>query len=97
MATTYAKTAAMASCLFCGAKNSVTTHQCNECNAPMALVHDALAQKREPRIVSILGASLPEGIEPDTDDQVTMEGQTYEILAVKRDPAAALYECLVER
>jgi len=49
------------------------------------------------RIISILGASLPDGIEPDSDDQVTMEGQTYEILAVKRDPAAAVFECLVER
>ena len=49
------------------------------------------------RIVSLLGASLPEGIEPDTDDQVTIEGQTYEVLALKRDPAAAVYELLVER
>lgn len=43
-------------------------------------------------LVSILGASLPEGVEPETDDFVTIENDTYKIIAViKRDPAAALY------
>jgi hypothetical protein len=45
------------SCLICGAQNSVNALQCRECSASLALVHDAAAQQREPRIVSIVGES----------------------------------------
>jgi hypothetical protein len=48
--------------------------------------------------VSILGASLPAGIEPETTDEVTIEGTTYRVLEItERDPAAALYMLRVER
>lgn len=50
----------------------------------------------EGQIVSILGNSLPNNIEPETNDVVTIEGVRYTITAIaSRDPAAALYECAV--
>jgi hypothetical protein len=51
------KAGAKTPCLICDAKNQEDATLCAECNAPMALVHDALAQDRDPRIVSILGDS----------------------------------------
>lgn len=48
------------------------------------------------QFVSILGASLPSGIIPEQGDLITIEGTTFEVLSItERDPAAALYECLV--
>lgn len=47
------------------------------------------------RKVSILGASLPTGIVPAAADKVTIEGSTFNIVNVKRDPAAAMYTCQV--
>lgn len=45
------------------------------------------------RKVSILGASI--SVIPAANDRVTIEGLTYNIIKVKRDPAAAVYECQV--
>lgn len=48
------------------------------------------------QFVVILGASLPDGVIPEQGDRVTIEGTTFEVLGVpERDPAAAVYECLV--
>ena len=48
------------------------------------------------QFVSILGASLPSGIIPEQSDQITIENTLFEVLSVpNRDPAAAVYECLV--
>lgn len=44
-------------CLICEAENSDRATACQKCHAPMALVHEALAQGREPRIVSVIGDS----------------------------------------
>ncbi len=44
-------------CLICGTRNPDSATLCKQCSAPMALVHEALAQKREPRIVSVIGDS----------------------------------------
>lgn len=44
-------------CLICGTENSPEAVLCGDCFAPMAIVHDALAQERDPRIVSIIGDS----------------------------------------
>jgi hypothetical protein len=44
-------------CLICGAWNRAQQTQCTECSAPLALVHEALTQKRDPRIVSVVGDS----------------------------------------
>lgn len=48
------------------------------------------------RIVGVLGASLPVGIEPDVHDKLTVDGVTYRINAeVQSDAARALHVCQV--
>lgn len=44
-------------------------------------------------ILNILGASLPSGVVPQTNDRVEIDGATYTLLAVESDPARALYTC----
>jgi len=44
-------------CMICGENNPSQPPQCLACGAPMALVHDSLAQDREPLMVSIIGDS----------------------------------------
>jgi hypothetical protein len=44
-------------CLICNRSNPRDAALCSECSAPMSLVHDAAAQGREPRIVSVVGES----------------------------------------
>lgn len=44
-------------CLICGTQNLAESPLCIECSAPMAIVHDVIAQEREPAIVSIVGES----------------------------------------
>lgn len=46
------------------------------------------------KFVTVLGGSLPAGVEPEAGDRITIEGKTGEIVAVvERDPAAATYKC----
>jgi len=54
---------------------------------------DGTLVKRGDRQILILGASLPSGIIPAEDDKVTIEEGTYNVVAIKRDPAAATYVC----
>ncbi|HPD29456.1 MAG TPA: hypothetical protein PLL20_05640 [Phycisphaerae bacterium] len=42
-------------CMICEEINAAQTPQCLSCAAPMALVHDSIAQDREPQIVSVIG------------------------------------------
>ena len=44
-------------CLICGHPNPPDAVLCGECSAPMAIIHDSLAQEREPQIVSVVGES----------------------------------------
>lgn len=46
-----------APCLICATANAPDAILCKQCSAPMALVHEARAQQREPQMVSILGDS----------------------------------------
>lgn len=49
------------------------------------------------RFVSVLGGSLPSGVEPTTGDKITIESTVYRIVEISgRDPAGAIYECKVE-
>ena len=43
--------------------------------------------------VTLLGGTLQGGIVPQQGDKVFIENTTYEIVKVKRDPAAATYLC----
>jgi hypothetical protein len=50
------------------------------------------AIKQGSRVVLILAGTLPNGIVPEPDDRVVIEGQTFEIVGpVERDPDAATY------
>ena len=44
-------------CLICESENPAEAVICGSCSAPMALIHEAVAQQRQPRIVSIVGES----------------------------------------
>ena len=44
-------------CMICGTRNVSNAMQCVECFAPMAIVHDAIAQDRDPRLISVIGES----------------------------------------
>ncbi len=44
-------------CMICGTENPNEAVLCRECSAPMALVHDSIAQQRAPQIVSVVGES----------------------------------------
>ena len=54
---------------------------------------DGTLVKKGDREILILGASLPTGVIPDEDDRITIEGSTYNIIRIRRDPAAATYVC----
>ena len=47
------------------------------------------------RVALILGASLPAGVTPKSNDEVEFEGERGKVVSVDRDPASATYECLV--
>lgn len=45
------------------------------------------------RKIIVLGASLS-GVKPEKDDYITIEGETFHLVAIpKRDPAEATYTC----
>ena len=56
MSVTYA-TRSGTECLICNTPNPEEAVLCSSCSAPMAIVHDSVAQKREPQIVSVIGDS----------------------------------------
>ena len=57
MATTYAHSTESTTCLICHTENPPEAILCAACSAPLALVRDAAALQREPRIVSVIGES----------------------------------------
>lgn len=57
LATIAAMRAPGSACLICATQNKSDALLCRECSAPMALVHDAVAQERDPQIVSVIGES----------------------------------------
>ncbi len=44
-------------CYLCGGDNAQNTEHCRHCRAPMALAHQAKANRVQPRMVAVLGAS----------------------------------------
>ena len=57
MASAPSTTAPTIQCLICETENPFEALLCSGCSAPMALIHESVAQQREPRIVSIVGES----------------------------------------
>ena len=45
------------------------------------------------RLITLIGNSIQDFAIPETDDRITIESQTWTIINVSRDPAAATYEC----
>jgi hypothetical protein len=54
---------------------------------------DGTLIKTGDRKIVILGGSLPDDIDPTTNDTVTIEGVIWRIIQVTRDPAAATFTC----
>lgn len=56
---------------------------------------DGSAIKYTDRKIIILGATIPQDVEPNGGDKIIAEGRTYTITenGVRRDPAGATYEC----
>ena len=57
MASSPMTTASTIKCLICESDNPHEAVICGSCSAPMALIHESVAQQREPRIISIVGES----------------------------------------
>ena len=51
--------------------------------------------QRGDRKVLILGATITPAVVPEPGDRVTIEGATFNVVRVERDPAAATYTCQV--
>lgn len=45
--------------------------------------------------IVLLGASIEGGAVPEASDRVTIEGETWDVVSVARDPAAATYTLAV--
>ncbi len=54
MATTYAQAT---TCLICNTENTAEAMLCGSCSAPMSIVHDSIAQQRNPQVITIVGES----------------------------------------
>ena len=55
---------------------------------------DGTIIKAGDRKILLIGDSVQGGAVPDVNDKITIEGRTFKIVGpVKRDPAAATYEC----
>ncbi len=57
MASSIAPPPTQVQCLICESDNPAEAVICGSCSAPMALIHESVAQQRQPRIVSIVGES----------------------------------------
>lgn len=61
-----------------------------------AQIDGTLIQKDD-RKVLLLGGTISGGVVPKPGDQVAIEGSTYNVVRVARDPAAATYTLQVRR
>ena len=56
---------------------------------------DGTIIQRGDRIALLIGDTIASSQVPEPGDKITVEGATYNVVNVKRDPAAATYECQV--
>lgn len=55
---------------------------------------DGTLIRREDRRISLLIASLPDGVEPKPGDTITIDGATYRVLeGIERDAARFMFTC----
>lgn len=55
---------------------------------------DGTLVRREDRRISLLIATLPDGVEPKPGDRITIQGATYTVLeGVERDAAKFMFTC----
>lgn len=55
---------------------------------------DGTIVRREDRRISLLIATLPDGVEPKPSDRIAIQGATYVVLdGVGRDPARFMFTC----
>lgn len=45
-------------------------------------------------VIGLIGDSIADAAVPKGEDKITIEGSTYRIKGIDRDPAAAMYTCL---
>lgn len=60
------------------------------------LIDGTLIRQGDRRVL-LLGGTISGGVVPKPGDQVTIEGDTYNVIRVARDPAAATYTLQVRR
>lgn len=58
-----------------------------------ATLVDGTTIRQDDRKVSLLGASIAGSQVPAAGDKVTIEGATYRVITVERDPDGAVYTC----
>lgn len=49
--------------------------------------------KADDRMISLFATTLASGVVPKTGDRVTIEGVTFHVVSVARDPASVMYQC----
>jgi len=57
-------------------------------------IAETIVQTGDRRII-LLGASIQGGAVPTPGDRIMIEGDSYQVIRVMRDPAAATYTCQV--
>lgn len=82
--------------------DSTDSYACKGFTDEYSQRHQGSARGREDRTltqegdrkITLLGGTLPDNIDPRPGDKITIEGATYTVIGpVKRDPAAATFEC----
>lgn len=58
----------------------------------IALIDGTLILEND-RKITLLGASIAGGVTPANGDKITIDGTTYRVIRVDRDPASATYSC----
>lgn len=78
-----------------GTNPSETRHPCKGFVDPIRTnqIDGTLVRKTDTN-VSIIGDSVQGGAVPRANDRVLILGKEYEIIAVRVDPALAVYECV---
>lgn len=77
-----------------GTNPTETAHTCKGVVSDYAVgqIDGTIIKQGDRRIVILAGTIAPAAV-PVPNDKLTVEGRTYRIVDVRRDPVAATYEC----